>query len=210
MSTAARERFNQAAEHWDKKTMRVRLAEAITEAIRAEIPLHDGLHALDYGCGTGLLSLPLATQLGSLLGVDSAAHMLEVMRDKATAEGLSQVHTQLADFTHEELPEQRFDLIMSSMTLHHVADTAHLFHQFYQISNPGARLALADLDAEDGSFHKDNQAQGVIHFGFERAALAAQAEAAGFVEVRFVTAYSVHKEETGQDYPIFLLLARKP
>ncbi|VAW75528.1 hypothetical protein MNBD_GAMMA13-1229, partial [hydrothermal vent metagenome] len=71
---------------------------------------------------------------------------------------------------------------------------------------PGAQIALADLDEEDGSFHPQGT-EGVYHAGFERNAFKASLERHGFEDVRFVTAHSISGDE--KDFPVFLALAVK-
>ena len=90
------------------------------------------------------------------------------------------------------------------MALHHVADLAPLFARFREHLRPGGRVALADLDLEDGTFHED--ATGVVHLGFERRAFAALLAAAGFVDVEMETATITRKAEHA--YPVFLATAR--
>jgi putative AdoMet-dependent methyltransferase len=87
-----------------------------------------------------------------------------------------------------------------------VADTAALLRALHDHLAPGGRLALADLDTEDGDFHPAN-AEGVFHAGFDRDALRGLLEAAGFVGVAFETACTVQRE--GKDYPIFLVTAAR-
>ena len=67
---------------------------------------------------------------------------------------------------------------------------------------------MADLDTEDGSFHGEGFDG---HKGFDREALRAKALAAGFADVRFTTAYEMHKEAGGRmrSFPIFLMVAVK-
>ena len=66
-------------------------------------------------------------------------------------------------------------------------------------------VALADLDREDGTFHKPGT-QGVFHLGFERETFKKLLEENGFGEVAFTTAHTVVKED-GKAYPIFLATA---
>ncbi len=70
------------------------------------------------------------------------------------------------------------------------------------------RRSAVDLDSEDGSFHGPGFTG---HLGFDRAALAGEAQAAGFQDIDFSTVYHVSKPESaGQtDFPIFLMVARK-
>jgi SAM-dependent methyltransferase len=51
----------------------------LAEAIRARVPLDPSMHALDYGCGTGLLSFPLRDALGHITLQDSSPGMLAVL-----------------------------------------------------------------------------------------------------------------------------------
>ena len=51
-----------------------------------------------------------------------------------------------------------------------------------RLLRPGGRIALSDLDTEDGTFHSA-EAEGIHHQGFDRAALAELARNAGFVDV---------------------------
>jgi SAM-dependent methyltransferase len=111
----------------------------------------------------------------------------------------------------EQLPDLRFDLVYSSMTMHHVEDVPGLLRALTRHLNPGGRLALADLDAEDGGFHRE--AQGVVHHGFARDVMGGWLHDAGFADVAFSTAWTMRREATdgaARDYPIFLAVARKP
>ena len=76
---------------------------------------------------------------------------------------------------------------------------------------PGGRVALADLDTEDGGFHGD--AGGVVHHGFARETFGHWLRQAGFADAQFSTAFTVRRESddgTRHDYPIFLAIASKP
>jgi 2-polyprenyl-3-methyl-5-hydroxy-6-metoxy-1,4-benzoquinol methylase len=95
---------------------------------------------------------------------------------------------------------------MSAMSMHHVKDTSKLIQRFSEHLNPGASIALADLDKEDGSFHPEDS-EGVFHLGFKRNELQIILEKYGFREVQFVTAHTINKEE--KKYPIFLVTATK-
>jgi 2-polyprenyl-3-methyl-5-hydroxy-6-metoxy-1,4-benzoquinol methylase len=202
--------FESVAARWDSNPGRVRIANEVAAAIRRSVTLSPHMAVLDYGCGTGLLSLQLLPQVGSLCGADSSPAMLEVMAGKITAQGISNARTQFVDFEHGAHASGSYDLIVSSMVTHHVPDTAALFAEWFRLLNTGGQIAFADLDTEDGAFHGDNT--GVFHLGFERAQLRELLLDAGFTEVRDSTATSVIKEVEGRqrEFPIFLVVARKP
>ncbi len=202
--------FESVAARWDSNPGRVRIANEVAAAIRREVPLAPGMAMLDYGSGTGLLSLQLLPQVGSLCGADSSPAMLEVMANKIATQNLHNATTQFVDFENGAHATGSYDLIVSSMVTHHVPDTAALFAEWFRLLNPGGQVAFADLDTEDGAFHGDNT--GVFHLGFDRAYLRKLLLAAGFAEVHDCTATSVSKEVDGQmrEFPIFLIVAGKP
>jgi len=47
----------------------------------------------------------------------------------------------------------KYDLIINAMAMHHVEDTDNMLSAFSAHLKTGAKIALADLDKEDGSFH---------------------------------------------------------
>jgi len=198
-------RFDQVAGAWDEDAGRVAMARAVADAIAAEVPLAPEMHLLDFGCGTGLLSLALRPSVGRLTGADTSAGMLDVFRKKIAARGLAGVATMhLADGAALESAGP-FDAIVSSMALHHVRDIPALLATFRGLLPTGGHLALADLDLEDGSFHPAQVAD-VHHFGFERQALRAAIAAAGFESLRDRTAHVLRRQE--RDYSLFLIAAR--
>ena len=198
--------FDARAQTWDDDPRRRQLAASIFAALEQAVPLRAEWTALDYGAGTGLLTLALAARVRRVLAVDSSAGMLAVLAQKARAGG-APVETLHADFAQDPLPAGPFDLVASAMTLHHVADVDLLFRKCFALLAPGGRIALADLDVEDGSFHGANAA-GVHHLGFDRAALARQLAAAGFADVRFADA--ARNEKNGRVYTVFLAVGRRP
>ena len=198
--------FDDRAKTWDAEPRRLQLATDISAALERHVPLRPDWTALDYGAGTGLLTLALAPRVRSILAVDASQGMLDVLAQKARSTGLRRVETLRADFTQDPLPPGPFDLVASAMTLHHVADVELLLQKFFALLAPGGHLALADLDAEDGSFH--GHADGIFHFGFDRVVFAKQLAAAGFHGIRFDTAARTVKN--GRTYTIFLAAARKP
>jgi SAM-dependent methyltransferase len=205
-----RQRFDVIAAEWDESPTRRELATAVAIAIVEAVPLQADWQALEYGCGTGLVGAALAPRLGRLLACDVSPGMLSVLTEKARAAGLDHLQTRVLDLTREPPPAERFDLIFSSMTMHHIPDVPALVRTFHGMLKPGGWLALVDLDAEDGSFHGSDM-PGVMHHGFDRAALQEELRAAGFVQASARTAHTIAR--TAADgrvsrYPVFLITAR--
>ncbi len=201
--------FDSKARQWDDNPVFRERGLKIAEAIRQAVPLRPDMNALDYGCGTGLLSFPLRDALGTLLMADSSSGMLDVVAAKIAAQGVTRMTPMKLDLMVDPPPAQRFDLIVTAMTLHHVPDTDHILRIFHDLLKPGGYLCIADLDKEDGSFHGPEVD---VHHGFDQADLNLRAAQAGFAEIHFQTVFSIAKEhESGtRDYPVFLMTARRP
>lgn len=205
--------FDQVAAGWDEDPERVRLSAEISKEMRRRVTFDAEMDVMDFGCGTGLVTLSLAPTVRSVLGVDSSQGMLDLLSAKIAAGGARGGTVRTRRFDMEaggEIPE-RFHRVVSAMTLHHVPAIADLFRLCFDWLLPGGMLAAADLDKEDGGFHSDNT--GVFHFGFERDAVGQALEAAGFEAVAFSDATTVvrTREHGGADtYPVFLVTARKP
>jgi ubiquinone/menaquinone biosynthesis C-methylase UbiE len=164
-----RTRFGRVAAEWDANPMRVALARTVTEEIRKAVVLHTAMNAMDFGAGTGLVTLGLLPYVGYLTAVDTSGAMLRVLEEKLKAMQLHNVHTLLSE-VGSPLPVSGFDLIVSSMVLHHISDVTLALQRLRPCLRPGGWIALADLDVEDGTFHAD--ATGVYHHGFDRKASA--------------------------------------
>ena len=200
--------FDQKAAQWDAKPVRVERAQAVAGGIQAALPLSSHLTALEYGCGTGLLSFALQPQLGHITLADSSTGMLAVLREKIAVANIQNMTPLQLDLSADPLPAERYQLIYTLMTLHHIADTDQMLRAFYQLLDAPGHLCVADLDREDGTFHED-EFHG--HLGFDRDELGARARQAGFQTIRFTTAFHMVKEIKGvnKDYPVFLMVAGK-
>jgi len=195
--------FADKAGDWDTNTTTTALAAGVGKAILEHVDLHATMEVMDFGAGTGLIASQVAPHVRSITAVDVSRAMLE--RLLAKPELADKVEIRCQDITKEPLGRQ-FDLIMSAMAMHHVEDTGRLLRTLAAHLKPGARLALADLDREDGGFHPPD-AVGVFHAGFDRDELAGELARSGLKDIRFVTAYTARKE--GKAYPVFLVLATR-
>jgi ubiquinone/menaquinone biosynthesis C-methylase UbiE len=202
--------FDKEATTWDEVPARVKLANDIAAAISEEILLTSAMDVLDFGCGTGLLTLHLQPVVHSITGVDSSRGMIDVLKAKIGRENLSNIKTQYLDTEKGDILKSTYHLIVSGMTLHHIKEIRPLLDQFYRILMPSGYLCIADLDLDDGRFHDNNN--GVFHFGFDRILLRKDFMEAGFDDIRDRTAAEVMKPGSDggmRSFTIFLMTGRK-
>jgi 2-polyprenyl-3-methyl-5-hydroxy-6-metoxy-1,4-benzoquinol methylase len=201
--------FDKEAANWDETPGRVKLAHDIARAMMDIDIIKSDMNVLDFGCGTGLLTLQLQPLVRLITGVDSSAGMLEVLQQKIESQKLTNVKTQLLNIEEGDSLEGTYDLIVSSMTLHHIKDIKGLFNHFKLVTNTNGYLCLADLDPDEGQFHQDNE--GVFHFGFDRGSLRQILEEAGFDVVEIKTATEMMKAVPGgtRAFSIFLITGHR-
>jgi 2-polyprenyl-3-methyl-5-hydroxy-6-metoxy-1,4-benzoquinol methylase len=202
--------FNAAAATWDENPGRVQMAQNVAGAIRKTIPLRKDMDVLDFGCGTGLLTLQLQPLVGRITGVDSSQGMLDILTAKCRAQGLENVTTVLADLDRGDQLAGQYDLVVSSMTFHHLRDVQPVLLQFFQHLKSAGSLAIADLDSDEGKFHDSNE--GVFHHGFDRCLMQKQFGAAGFGSIRNRTAATVVKPAPGggrRAFTVFLMTGQR-
>jgi ubiquinone/menaquinone biosynthesis C-methylase UbiE len=175
-----------------------------------EITLTPDIDVMDFGCGTGLLTFSLQPLVRSITGVDSSQGMLDVFKTKIKEQNLNNVKAEFIDLDNGDVLTGSYNLIVSSMTLHHIKNIAPLLEQFYSILLPSGQLAIADLDLDDGQFHSNNE--GVFHSGFDRKELHRIFIDMGFRDVRHRTAAQVEKavgDGLTRLFTLFLITGRK-
>ena len=143
--------FDHKASDWDANPMHVERANAIAACMRRHAHLAPPMHGFEFGCGTGLLSFALRDAFGTITLADTSTGMLEVLRGKIAAAGIAHMQPLRIDLLADPKPAERYDVVYSAMTLHHVADTRRILEAWREILVDGGTLCIADLDAEDGS-----------------------------------------------------------
>ena len=144
----------------------------MADAIRKTVALRPDMNTMDFGAGTGLVTLALLPCVARVTAMDTSGEMLRVLDKKLKALRIANVHTMLHESGKTPLPAAAFDLIVSSMVLHHISDVPEALRRLRPCLRPGGWIALADLDTEDGTFHSDST--GVFHHGFDRGEICQQ------------------------------------
>jgi 2-polyprenyl-3-methyl-5-hydroxy-6-metoxy-1,4-benzoquinol methylase len=103
-------------------------------AIRALLPAVAGLRVLDAGCGPGLMSRWLTDQGATVTGLDNSPQFIDLARAEAPAATFHQANLE-APLTM--LADESFDLVVSSLVVHYLADLTAPFAEFARVLRPG-------------------------------------------------------------------------
>jgi ubiquinone/menaquinone biosynthesis C-methylase UbiE len=111
--------------------------------------IQPGAKILEVGCGTGTVSLAAkkkAGPAGQVVGIDIAPDMIQQARRKAAKAGLD-VRFEVERIEAIPFPDNQFDLVLSSLMLHHIhGDAAKQqgMREIFRVLKPGGRLFIVD------------------------------------------------------------------
>ena len=118
--------------------------------------------------------------------------------------GSSSVPQEYVDIINKfggKLPDEKYDLVVASLVLHHVANVPALLTSFASILAPGGVACIIELDDAGGKFHAHiDHYDG--HDGFKRDEFEQSLRDAGFAEVQFHDVGKIEREDG--EYSLFL------
>lgn len=188
--------FEEMAKRYDSEE-RIEMANVIAKEVRKELQDSENKSLIDYGSGTGLVSLQLTDLVTSILLVDSSEQMLEIAEHKINHEEINNAKVLHADFT-EETPKIKADIIFMSLVLLHVPNTQQLLEELFNILNEDGKLIIVDFDKNDKVNHPK------IHNGFSHKNLKQTLFDIGFKSAKIKTFYHGKRIFAKQDASMFL------
>ena len=109
------------------------------------LALTAGATLLDVGCGTGASAIPAAEKVGAgghVIGVDLAAKLLDLAREKAARHHLNNITFRLGDMTALGFPDANFDAIISVFSIFFVPEMDAAIRELWRMVKPGGSLAI--------------------------------------------------------------------
>jgi ubiquinone/menaquinone biosynthesis C-methylase UbiE len=201
--------FDTKARDWDSNPDHLERSEAITRQFLKMVPLKPEMTAMEYGAGTGIMSFLLAKHFSQITLMDNSSEMINVMNEKVASSGLSHLKPIFFDLEKKNYLSVKFDCIYTQMAMHHVNDMNGIAQRFFDLLKPGGYLTIADLYAEDGSFHGEGFTG---HNGFDVTRLQSMLGKIGFHQTVTQQCYTIKKiiDEKTHSFPIFLMVSMKP
>jgi len=199
--------FDDYAKTWDTDK-KIDRAKIIANEISNSINMNENYSAMEFGCGTGLVSFNLYDKFKSIALVDSSKGMLDILNCKIDKYKTTNMVPYHLDLSKKNSFDMKFDVIYTSMVLHHILDTQTIIKTFHQLLNKDGYLCIVDLNEEDGSFHnKYPEFEG--HNGFNQKNLINILSSCGFKDIESNTFFNDVIEAGKGNYSLFLMKARK-
>ncbi|KAF9177707.1 hypothetical protein BGZ51_008452 [Haplosporangium sp. Z 767] len=192
VQTHNNEYFNKKATEYDSMPQATEITERACDIIIKEFTAATSedhvknASVLDFGCGTGLVALRLASNVKHVLGVDASEGMLQHLHHKLStrdeyAAVRDKVHTVQHLVTEDEpLPEPEkskylssspdkeggFDLVISNYVMHHIEDVQGVVNTLaHKLLKKDGWLIIIDLEGghhhhhHHGGHHNDQENQ---------------------------------------------------
>ena len=134
------------------------MANAIDNPLRRKIQPPDetalrhgiepGMRVLEVGPGNGTYTLGAARQIGpegELVTIDIEPKMIERVKQRLTAEGISNIEARVANVYDLPFDEQSFDLIYMIAVINEIPDIPQALAEFHRVLKPTGTLVFSEL-----------------------------------------------------------------
>ncbi|MFF0675743.1 class I SAM-dependent methyltransferase [Staphylococcus xylosus] len=199
-----KDRFDQIAQKYDGPE-RIHLAHIITQAITQQLKDTNYQTLLDYGGGTGLVTLNIAEYFEVVTLMDASPQMVDIFEHKVSNLNQTSIKTLVGDVLLDDtiLNHKNYDVIVLSLVLLHSGNYQLLLQKLYNQLNSGGMMILVDFDKNENIYHPK------VYNGFEQADIIHVFNKLGMINPQINTFYSGKKIFMKQDASLFIATGTK-
>ncbi|WP_312116993.1 class I SAM-dependent methyltransferase [Brevibacillus reuszeri] len=196
------DKFEMIANRYDTSE-RIHIGKVSSDAIREYVVDATSKHAIDFGCGTGLVGMNLVNDFHSMLFLDTSQSMIHQVQQKIADCHIQNADTFCFDFEKEGLSDLHADYIFMAQVLLHIDDVEFVLSRLFDVLNDGGHLLIVD-------FNKNEKVvSDIVHNGFDQEKLTDKMTKIGYRKIQSKTFYNGRKIFMGQDASMFILDAQK-
>ncbi|UBV40042.1 class I SAM-dependent methyltransferase [Staphylococcus xylosus] len=199
-----KDRFDQIAQKYDGPE-RIHLAHIITQAITQQLKDTNYQTLLDYGGGTGLVTLNIAEYFEAVTLMDASPQMVDIFENKVSNLNQTSIKTLVGDVLLDDtiLNHKNYDVIVLSLVLLHSGNYQLLLQKLYNQLNSGGMMILVDFDKNENIYHPK------VYNGFEQMDIIHVFNKLGMINPQINTFYSGKKIFMKQDASLFIATGTK-
>ena len=146
---APREFWNRRSQHYDGQSGAA-YADAYrktAECIRPYLTPND--RVLDFACGTGLVTLPVAQMAAEVCAIDISDEMVRHLKEKIAEQGVGNVSVSCMDLFDDSLRPDSFDAVVACNVLLYLENRAEVLTRIHELLRPkGVFLSATDCLGE--------------------------------------------------------------
>lgn len=194
------EAFNSMAATYDTPD-RIQMAKHSAATVRRLLNQKVSRTAIDFGCGTGLLSLELSNTFESILMIDSSSEMIKEVKKKLKKAPLSHLTAKHLDIETDRVLPETVDTIFMSLVLHHIAEPEDILSKLSDAIHLGGQLMIIEMERSDNSSHH--------HSSLSKAELMRKLDKQNFVNIQSEYFYETIDENSGDSFKLYIVTAEK-
>lgn len=112
----------------------------ITAIENAKKHLNSSDCVLDFGCGTGIITLEIADDVKEIHAIDISSKMIETIKRKASERKIENIDCAQATIFDERFKRESFDVILAFSVLHYVEDAQKGMQRINELLKPEGLL----------------------------------------------------------------------
>ncbi|SCS82115.1 class I SAM-dependent methyltransferase [Staphylococcus caeli] len=200
-----KERFESIAQKYDAPE-RIQLAQIIAQETNQLLEGSQYRSLLDYGGGTGLVTLNIDHHFEFVTLIDASPNMIDIFRSKVEALGKTSITPFTGDVLSDDtsLVNTTYDVIFLSLVLLHSGDYQALLKKLATHLNDGGQLILVDFDKNERINHPK------VYNGFEQSDIRNVLEQSGLTNISTHTFYTGDHIFMNQRASLFIASGMKP
>jgi ubiquinone/menaquinone biosynthesis C-methylase UbiE len=139
------------------------------KAIVSHLDLQPGMRVLDFGCGPGRLTIPLAKRVGPsgrIAAFDIQRGMLARVQAKALQENLSNIEYIQGAAGEGKLGTNQYDRALLVTVLGEIPDRQTLMKEIFESLKPGAWLSVTEAIADPHFLRRSSVSSAAASTGF--------------------------------------------
>ncbi len=106
----------------------------------------------DLGCGSGFISLALASEASIVFSVDNSINMLKVLKKSLQEKNLNNIYPLKSSLVDISLFDESLDVVFINMALHHIKDAEVAISEMYRMLKKGGTVVISDVMKHDGEW----------------------------------------------------------
>jgi ubiquinone/menaquinone biosynthesis C-methylase UbiE len=122
------------------------------EDILGAIKLEHNWVAVDFGCGSGYFTVPLARRVKKVYAIDIQKEMLSFVKDKTERLGIRNVELRLSRPNEIPLEDETVDFLLSVNTLHEFDDKLRTIEEMKRVVKHKGNLLIVDFKKQKTDF----------------------------------------------------------
>ena len=162
---------------------------------------HDckGCRVMDFGCGTGLVGIPLLSECKEVIFLDPNGPMIQVLKDSLDSQ--SNKNYVIHEGTIFDYTGENPDVVVCSLVLHHVDHHEEVLKEIFNRIVPGGKIFIADFAPNpDRPAWTKEEFEGIV-------------QRAGFINIHHQTWKTLRMKDPNnqiKEQPLQLIFATKP